>query len=38
MDIINNKYYKGFEDEPEIQFIRITAAGNRLILSIWEGF
>ena len=38
MDHINNKYYKGFEGEQEIQFIRSPSNGDRTILSIWCGY
>lgn len=36
MDNPINKYYEGYEGEPEIQFIK--GSNNRTILSIWEGF
>ena len=36
MDNQINKYYEGYEGEPEIQFIK--GSNNRIVLSIWEGF
>ena len=38
MDTQINKFYDGYEGEPEIQFIREFASGDRVILSIWDGF
>ncbi|MBW7475225.1 dihydroorotate dehydrogenase (quinone) [Paenibacillus oenotherae] len=38
MNVINDKYYEGYEGEGEIQFIRYLADGNRFILRIWDGF
>lgn len=38
MDIINTKYYDGFEGEGEIQFIRVLSNGNRKILSLWYAY
>lgn len=38
MDNLINKYYKGYEGEPEIQFIKGSNKEGRTILSIWDGF
>lgn len=38
MEIINSKYYKGFEGEGEIQFIRYLSNGDTYILQIWGGY
>ena len=38
MDNLICKYYKGYEGEPEIQFIKGSTEGARTILSIWGGF
>lgn len=38
MDKLINKYYNGYEGEPEIQFIKGSNKGDRTILSIWDGF
>jgi len=38
MDEINDKYYKGYEGESEVQFIKTKNDGNRAILSIWDGY
>lgn len=38
MEIIDDKYYKGFEGEPEIQFIKLLKEDERQILSIWSGY
>lgn len=38
MDIINTKYYDGFEGEPEIQFIRVSKKGEKHILSLWHAY
>lgn len=38
MDIIINKYYDGFDGEPEIKFIYNGNDGDRIIIRIWEGF
>jgi hypothetical protein len=35
--MINNKYYFGFEGEPEIQIIQ-KRNDNDYVLSIWEGY
>lgn len=37
MEIINRKYYNGFEGEPEICFVHENGA-DREILIIWEGY
>lgn len=37
MEIVNNKYYVGFEGEPEIQFICKKACDTYIII-IWEGY
>lgn len=37
MDLINKKYYDGFEGEPEIQFI-YRKGNNSEILIMWEGY
>lgn len=37
MDNINQKYYKGFEGEPEIHFICNKGIDNDVII-IWEGY
>lgn len=38
MDSLNNKYYEGFEGEPKIQFIKSSSNGDRLVLSLWDGY
>jgi len=38
MDIICDKYYKGYEGEPEIQFIEELAIDQKKIISIWSGY
>lgn len=38
MDKIINNYYKGFEGEPEIQFIRVKPNNENLVLKIWIGY
>lgn len=38
MDIIENKYYEGYEGEAEIQFIRLLENGQKFILRIWYGY
>lgn len=38
MEIINSKYYEGYEGEGEIQFIRHLSNGDKYILSIWDGY
>lgn len=38
MDKINDKYYIGFEGEPEIQFIYTLHNGKKSILKIWIGY
>ena len=38
MDIINTKYYDGFEGEPELQLIRVSDSGERNILSLWNAY
>ena len=38
MDNRINKYYKGYEGESEIQFIKGSNEGEQIILSIWSGF
>jgi len=35
---INDKYYKGYEGEHEIQFIKSYNNGSSKILSIWDGY
>ena len=37
MELVNKKYYDGFEGEPEIQFI-YKKGNDTEILSIWEGY
>ena len=37
MELVNKKYYDGFEGEPEIQFI-YKKGNDTEILTIWEGF
>lgn len=38
MDTIIDKYYIGYEGEPEIQIIRKTVQGDVFVLRIWSGF
>lgn len=38
MDIKIDKYYKGFEGEPEIQIILDCPYGRKQILQIWSGY
>ena len=38
MDKLISKYYDGYEGEPEIQFIKGSSKGDRIVLSIWDGF
>lgn len=38
MDIIMDKYYKGFEGEPEIQIIHSFLDGRKEILQIWSRY
>ncbi|GAB1159750.1 hypothetical protein YWY31_57750 [Paenibacillus illinoisensis] len=38
MEIINSKYYEGYEGEGEIQFIRHLSNGDKYILRIWDGY
>ncbi|TCS96822.1 hypothetical protein [Hazenella coriacea] len=38
MDEINDRYYKGFEGEPEIQFIYTLDNEKKSILKIWIGY
>ncbi len=38
METIVDKYYIGYEGEPEIQIIRKNVQGNTFILRIWSGF
>jgi len=38
MDTIISKHYHGYQGEPEIQFIRISNEGKKIILSIWIVF
>lgn len=38
MDTVIGNYYKGFEGEPEIQFICNLKDNKKLILSLWEGY
>jgi len=38
MDKFIHEFYKGYEGEPEIQFIKDSKEGERTILSIWGGF
>lgn len=37
MELINKKYYNGFEGEPEIQFIYRRGNDNEIII-MWEGY
>ena len=37
MELVNKKYYDGFEGEPEIQFI-YKKGNDTEILTIWEGY
>lgn len=37
MELVNKKYYDGFEGEPEIQFI-YKKGNDTEILVIWEGY
>jgi len=38
MNSINDKYYKGYEGEPEIQFIEELGMNEKKIISIWSGY
>ncbi|SMF90172.1 hypothetical protein SAMN05661091_4919 [Paenibacillus uliginis N3/975] len=38
MEIINNKYYEGYEGEGEMQFIRYLSNGDKYVLKIWDGY
>lgn len=38
MDTLVDKYYVGYEGEPEIQIIRKTLQGDTFVLRIWSGF
>ena len=38
METIVDKYYIGYEGEPEIQIIRRTVQGDVCVLRIWSGF
>jgi hypothetical protein len=38
LEIINSKYYEGYEGEGEIQFIRYLSNGDKYIIRIWDGF
>ena len=38
MDKLVSKYYDGYEGEPEIQFIKGSDKGDRIIVSIWDGY
>lgn len=37
MELVNKKYYDGFEGEPEIQFI-YKKENDTAMLTIWEGY
>ena len=37
MELVNKKYYDGFEGEPEIQFI-YKKGNDTEILIVWEGY
>lgn len=38
MEIINRKYYEGYEGEGEIQFIRHLSNGDKYVIRIWDGY
>lgn len=38
MEIINSKYYEGYEGEGEIQFIRHLTNGDKYVIRIWDGY
>ena len=38
MEIINSKYYEGYEGEGEIQFIRHLSNGDKYVIRIWDGY
>lgn len=38
MDTLVDKYYVGYEGEPEIQIIRKPIQGDTFVLRIWSGF
>lgn len=38
MEIINSKYYEGYEGEGEMQFIRHLSNGGKYVLRIWDGY
>ena len=38
MNNVVDKYYKGYEGEPEIQIIKKSTNNERIVLRIWIGF
>lgn len=38
INIVDNKFYKGYEGEPEIQFIEELEDGTKGIFSVWDGY
>jgi len=38
VEIVNSKYYEGYEGEGEMQFIRHFSNGDKFILRIWDGY
>lgn len=38
MNSVVDKYYKGYEGEPEIQIIKKSSNDERIVLRIWTGF
>ncbi|MFF2533012.1 hypothetical protein ACFVS2_29615 [Brevibacillus sp. NPDC058079] len=38
MEIINSKYFEGFEGEEKIQFRRYLSNGDTYILRMWDGY
>ncbi|WP_143318542.1 dihydroorotate dehydrogenase (quinone) [Clostridium sp. HBUAS56017] len=38
MNSVVDKYYKGYEGEPEIQIIKKSSNNEKIVLKIWTGF